>query len=205
MQFSSMAVILRAFLTAVLASALVEVSGETHHEATGWGPFFNVTSWLDGRVFRRGDKLWFYYSEPDGDMIVEVKGPKELEACDLSNPIQMYTDHVPLDRRGMHYFASANLRNCNDGLKLAVPVEEEEYDQSEWDDAPPERYHGHEGFGPPSRRYEPPYGYEPPHGYEPPVRPAYPPPSRPSGAAGVGVDVAVAVVAVLAGVVCIRN
>ncbi|EPS57437.1 copper binding protein 1, partial [Genlisea aurea] len=117
--------LLRAFL-AVVAVA-VGVSGETHHFVggdDGLGPDFNLTSWIEGRVFRVGDKLWFKYDGPDEDMIMEVNGPDELESCDVSNPIKMYVDRrVPLEREGLHYFASGNVENCRSGLKLIVPVQ----------------------------------------------------------------------------------
>ncbi|KAL0306010.1 UNVERIFIED_CONTAM: hypothetical protein Sradi_6018300 [Sesamum radiatum] len=112
---------------AVLSGA--GVSAQTHHvvggDGGGWGPDFNVTSWLAGRVFRVGDKIWFKHSAGAEEKIVEVESPEEFQSCNLNNPIRMYTDpvsHVALEKEGVRYFTSANPDACLNGLKLPVAV-----------------------------------------------------------------------------------
>ncbi|KAK6149689.1 hypothetical protein DH2020_017214 [Rehmannia glutinosa] len=170
--------VLASVLVVVVALSGPRVSAQTHHVVggdSGWGPALDVTSWLSGRVFRVGDKIWFNYAGTE-DSIVELEGPEEFQSCNLTNPIRMYTDpvsHVELEKEGTRYFTSGNLDNCKNGLKLPVPVQ------------PPHEY------GPPSHEYgpPPPFGPHPPHhppsefGPPPPVRPPPPafgpPPPRP--------------------------
>ena len=57
---------------------------------------------------------------------MEVKSKEEYEACDVSNPIRMYTnglDSVSLEEEGIRYFASVKPENCKNGLKLHVAVQ----------------------------------------------------------------------------------
>nr|GMC87882.1 mavicyanin-like isoform X2 [Ipomoea batatas] len=60
------------------------------------------------------------------DSIVELGSLEEYESCDLSNPIRMLTDgldKISLDGEGIRYFASGNIDNCRNGLKLPVNVQ----------------------------------------------------------------------------------
>lgn len=57
--------------------------------------------------------------------IAEVSSKEEYEACDVSNPIRMYTDgleNIKLDTEGLRYFASSDPESCKNGLKLHVDV-----------------------------------------------------------------------------------
>lgn len=68
--------------------------------------------------------LGFAYSAGD-ESIVELGSKEEFDACDLSNPITMYTDginEVPLEGEGPRYFASGRPESCRGGLKLHVKV-----------------------------------------------------------------------------------
>nr|GMC83684.1 early nodulin-like protein 1 [Ipomoea batatas] len=79
-------------------------------------------------VFRVGDSVCFAHSGQDS--IVELGSLEEYESCDLSNPIRMLTDgldKISLDGEGIRYFASGNIDNCRNGLKLPVNVQPQEY------------------------------------------------------------------------------
>ncbi|KAK4439412.1 hypothetical protein Salat_0276100 [Sesamum alatum] len=160
------AVLAAVFFVAVVLSG-AGVSATTHHVVGGdggWGPDFNVSSWLAGRVFRVGDKIWFKHSGAEEESIVEVESPEEFQSCNLKNPIRMYTDrvsHVALEKEGVRYFTSANPESCLNGLKLPVAV----VPPSEFD--PPSS----PGLGP----FQPPEPIEPPPSFGPPV-PTEPPP-----------------------------
>ncbi|KAL8160793.1 hypothetical protein V2J09_012282 [Rumex salicifolius] len=98
-----------------------------HHvvgDDRGWDPTSDVGSWAAARIFVVGDSLWFTYSASQ-EKIVELGSWDEYEACDLSNPIRMYTDglsKVSLDGEGTRYFASGNSDSCKKGLKIPVDV-----------------------------------------------------------------------------------
>ncbi|KAL4585397.1 hypothetical protein LXL04_010017 [Taraxacum kok-saghyz] len=84
----------------------------------------DVGSWTSGRMYRVGDHLLFRYLSPQ-DTIVELASIEEYYACDLTNPIRMYTEHVnkvPLEKEGIRYFASSSYDKCKNGLKLPVHV-----------------------------------------------------------------------------------
>ncbi|XAR53837.1 hypothetical protein NMG60_11022535 [Bertholletia excelsa] len=105
----------------VAEAQLHHVVGDDH----GWDQSSDVESWSSGRIFRVGDKLWFTYSAAQ-EKIVELKSKEEFEACDVSNPIRMYTDglhSVPLEHEGIRYFASGKPESCKNGLKLHVDVQ----------------------------------------------------------------------------------
>ncbi|GFP85112.1 uclacyanin-3 [Phtheirospermum japonicum] len=109
--------------------------------------------------------------------MIELEGPDELDSCDLTNPIRMYTDpvtHVDLEKEGTRYFTSRNPESCKNGLKLPVSVQSHEYGPHAHEYGPPPPF----GPFPP---LEPPPEYAPPEPVRPP--PAYgPPPPRPSAA-----------------------
>ena len=74
----------------------------------------------------------FTYSAAQ-EKIVELRSKAEYEACDVSNPIRMYTDGldtVPLDEEGIRYFASAKPESCKSGLKLHVEVQPQPRDRA---------------------------------------------------------------------------
>ncbi|XP_042519183.1 uclacyanin 1-like [Macadamia integrifolia] len=59
------------------------------------------------------------------ESIVEVGSREELEACDVTNPIHMYTDgldSITLDGVGTRFFASSSSDSCRKGLKLNIDV-----------------------------------------------------------------------------------
>ncbi|KAL8128833.1 hypothetical protein V2J09_017988 [Rumex salicifolius] len=98
-----------------------------HHvvgDDRGWDPSSDLAYWAAGRTFIVGDSLWFTYSAAR-EKIVEVGSRDEYEACDLRNPIRMYSDgltKVSLHGEGTRYFASANFNSCKMGLKLPVEI-----------------------------------------------------------------------------------
>ncbi|KAL7244327.1 hypothetical protein ACSBR1_016545 [Camellia fascicularis] len=104
------------------------VGAQLHHVVggdRGWDPSSDVLSWSSGRIFSVGDKIWFAYSAAQ-ENIVELKSKEEYEACDVSNPINMYTDgldSVSLEKEGIRYFASGKPASCKSGLKLHVDVQ----------------------------------------------------------------------------------
>lgn len=56
---------------------------------------------------------------------MELKTKGELESCEISNPIKMYTEglnQVTLEGEGSQYFTSTNPESCKKGLKLHVKV-----------------------------------------------------------------------------------
>jgi len=58
-------------------------------------------------------------------LVAELKSKEEYEACDVSNPIKMYTEGlhtIPLESEGMRYFVSSQPENCKNGLKLHIEV-----------------------------------------------------------------------------------
>lgn len=66
----------------------------------------------------------FTYSAAQGG-IAEVRSREEYEACDVSNPIRMYSDgldSIQLANEGLRYFASSDPASCKNGLKLHVEV-----------------------------------------------------------------------------------
>ncbi|GAB2210976.1 hypothetical protein Droror1_Dr00016266 [Drosera rotundifolia] len=114
-------------LCCFLGFGFESVEGQVHHvvgDDRGWDSASDVASWAVGRVFRVGDFLWFTYSGAL-DNIVELATKEELESCDLTNPIRMYTDgldKLPLEKEGSRYFASGNHESCKKGLKLPINV-----------------------------------------------------------------------------------
>uniref|UniRef100_A0A2P2NZZ6 Phytocyanin domain-containing protein n=1 Tax=Rhizophora mucronata TaxID=61149 RepID=A0A2P2NZZ6_RHIMU len=121
-------------LTMVLIIVCISVSlggkwvgGRVHHLVggdRGWDPSTDISSWSSGKNFRVGDEIWFSYSVAHG-VIAELKTKDEYDACDVSNPIGMYSDginSVSLDGEGIRYFASDNIESCKNGLRLHVEV-----------------------------------------------------------------------------------
>ncbi|XP_027089259.1 mavicyanin [Coffea arabica] len=103
------------------------VAAQVHHvvgDDNGWTPSTDLGSWLTGRVFRVGDKIWFAYPATE-ERILELQTSEEFFTCDLSNPIRMYTsglDKIPLESEGVRFFTSGSLDSCKNGLKLPVKV-----------------------------------------------------------------------------------
>ncbi|KAG8385807.1 hypothetical protein BUALT_Bualt03G0083700 [Buddleja alternifolia] len=173
-----------AVFVVVAALSGAGVSAQTHHvvgDDGGWGPAFNITSWLSGRVFRVGDKIWFKNAGME-ESIVELKGLEEFLSCNLTNPIRMYTDkgnHVSLEKEGVRYFTSGNPESCKNGLKLPVAVESVDpyppwgVPPPAWSTPPPAK---------PSPRFGPPPPVEPFPAFVPPPPPSRPPPHPPSAA-----------------------
>ncbi|XP_010270093.1 PREDICTED: mavicyanin-like [Nelumbo nucifera] len=129
-----MAVPVRGSLMLMLLLVLISVSAggrwvvaQVHHvvgDDRGWDSSSDIGAWSSGRIFRVGDNLWFAYSIAQ-ESIVELRSKEELESCDVSNPIRMYTnglDSVSLDVEGTRYFTSGRPENCKQGLKLNVEV-----------------------------------------------------------------------------------
>ncbi|KAL2495531.1 Uclacyanin 1 [Forsythia ovata] len=113
-----------------------EVSAQVHHVVggdRGWDPDSDIASWLSGRVFRQGDKIWFTYSAAQ-ESILELQSLEDFLTCDLASPIRMYTDglnHISLDREGIRYFTSGNMESCKNGLKLHVNVQPPEKNETQ--------------------------------------------------------------------------
>ncbi|XP_068644547.1 basic blue protein-like [Aristolochia californica] len=114
-------------VVAVLMSQGRRCEAQAHHVVggdRGWEPASNIGEWSAGRVFRVGDKIWFTFSGAL-DNVIELGSREELESCDLSNPIRLYSDgllQLDLDREGMRYFTSGGRERCKKGLKLDVNV-----------------------------------------------------------------------------------
>ncbi|XP_028778773.1 mavicyanin [Neltuma alba] len=90
----------------------------------GWDPASDIASWSSGKTFRVGDEIWFTYSVAQG-LVAELQSKEEYESCIFTNPIKMYTDGlhtIPLEKEGIKYFASTDVENCKNGLKLHVDV-----------------------------------------------------------------------------------
>ncbi|XP_043689318.1 early nodulin-like protein 1 [Telopea speciosissima] len=91
----------------------------------GWDISSDIAAWSADRLFRVGDHIWFAYSSGAGENIVEVGSMEELQACDVTNPIRMYTDgldSITLDGVGTRFFASSSTDRCKKGLKLNIDV-----------------------------------------------------------------------------------
>ncbi|MQL88725.1 hypothetical protein Taro_021295 [Colocasia esculenta] len=98
----------------------------------GWDVASNIPQWSLGKVFKVGDCIWFAYSA-GLESIVELGSKEEFDACDLSNPIEMYTDginDVLLESEGARYFASGRLESCRHGLKLHVAVQPDQEEET---------------------------------------------------------------------------
>ncbi|CAA2992166.1 mavicyanin-like isoform X1 [Olea europaea subsp. europaea] len=112
-----------------------EVSAQVHHVVgfdRGWDPDSDINSWLSGRLFRVGDKIWFTYSAAQ-ESVLELQSLEDFLTCDLANPIRTYTDglnHISLDREGIRYFTSGNPISCKNGLKLHLNVQPPEKNES---------------------------------------------------------------------------
>ncbi|KAK6932811.1 Phytocyanin domain [Dillenia turbinata] len=104
------------------------VEAEVHHVVggdRGWDLSSDVLGWCSSRIFRVGDKIWFAYSAAY-ESIVEVGSREEYEACDISNPIRMFSDgldSVSLEKEGFRYFTSGKEESCKNGLKIPVEVQ----------------------------------------------------------------------------------
>ncbi|KAL5576327.1 hypothetical protein UlMin_018026 [Ulmus minor] len=119
-------------LALVLATATLGLGGQwvgaqVHHVVggdRGWEAASDVATWSSGKIFRVGDKIWFAYSAAQGS-VAELGSREEYEACDVSNPIRMYTDgleSIHLNGEGFRYFASSDPDHCKNGLRLHVEV-----------------------------------------------------------------------------------
>ncbi|XP_058201748.1 uclacyanin 1-like [Rhododendron vialii] len=124
-------VLVKLFVATVVISVGIGgkwVGAQVHHVVggdRGWDVSSDLGTWSSGRIFAVGDKIWFTYSAAQ-DKVVEVKSKEEYEACDVSNPIKMYTDgldSLTLDEEGIRYFASWKPESCKNGLKLHVEVQ----------------------------------------------------------------------------------
>ncbi|KAI3795758.1 hypothetical protein L1987_38415 [Smallanthus sonchifolius] len=115
------------FLLTVVSGGVVAGAQVVHHVASGdraSDTSTDVGPWSSGRIFRVGDSLLFKYFSPQ-EIIVELASMEEYYSCDLTNPINMYTDsvnQVPLQKEGIRYFASGSYDKCKNGLKLPVHV-----------------------------------------------------------------------------------
>ncbi|KAM7264391.1 hypothetical protein ACFE04_002074 [Oxalis oulophora] len=116
---------------AIISVSWVGAQG-VHHVVggdRGWETASDVASWSSGRTFRVGDKIWFAYSAAH-EGIVELKSKEEYEACDVTNPIKMYTDGIDgisLAEEGIRYFVSTSTESCKNGLKVPVQVLPEDH------------------------------------------------------------------------------
>uniref|UniRef100_A0A803NYT5 Phytocyanin domain-containing protein n=1 Tax=Cannabis sativa TaxID=3483 RepID=A0A803NYT5_CANSA len=94
---------------------------QVHHVVggdRGWDASHDIATWASGKTFRVGDQI-------SHGSVAELRSKEEYEACDLSNPIKMYTDGldtISLEAEGLRYFASSNSEHCKKGLKLHVEV-----------------------------------------------------------------------------------
>ncbi|KAL8228229.1 hypothetical protein R6Q57_015813 [Mikania cordata] len=115
------------FILTAVAGGILAGAQVVHHVASGDRPSDTSTDvgpWSSGGTFGVGDSLLFKYFSPQ-EMIVELASMEEYYSCDLTNPINMYTDdvnQVALEKEGIRYFASGSYEKCKNGLKLPVQV-----------------------------------------------------------------------------------
>ncbi|KAJ6756712.1 PEELING CUPREDOXIN putative-RELATED [Salix purpurea] len=117
----------KTLMALVIVSVSLNVGAQVHHIVGGdhgWHPYTDIGSWSSATTFRVGDKIWFTHSAAQG-RIAEVETREEYLACDVSNPIRMYSDDsdgISLDGEGVRYFMNSNSEKCKNGLKLHVEV-----------------------------------------------------------------------------------
>ncbi|KAK4369722.1 hypothetical protein RND71_009197 [Anisodus tanguticus] len=121
---------------AILFTAATVVGAQVYHvvgEDRGWDPSTDVASWSSKRVFRVGDKIWFTYSAAQ-ESLVELRSEEDFTSCDVTNPIDMYTDGldtISLEGEGIRYFASGNTESCKNGLKIPVKIQPKEQNMAQ--------------------------------------------------------------------------
>ncbi|KAJ6426170.1 hypothetical protein OIU84_026703 [Salix udensis] len=117
----------KTLMALVIVLVSLNVGAQVHHIVGGdhgWHPYTDIGSWSSATTFRVGDKIWFTHSAAQG-RIAEVETREEYLACDVSNPIRMYSDDsdgISLDGEGVRYFTNTNSEKCRNGLKLHVEV-----------------------------------------------------------------------------------
>ncbi|KAK1268202.1 hypothetical protein QJS04_geneDACA005210 [Acorus gramineus] len=129
----SMAVMGKCFLVLMVVVVVSVLGGcglaeaGQHHVVggdRGWDLGSDIGVWSLDKVFRVGDNIWFAYSAAE-EAVVELTSKEDFEACNVTNPIRMFTDglsRVALEGKGERYFASAKPISCSRGLKLRVEV-----------------------------------------------------------------------------------
>ncbi|KAK4270985.1 hypothetical protein QN277_019747 [Acacia crassicarpa] len=120
-------IVVLAIISATVSLSGKPVGAQVRHVVggdRGWDPSSDIASWSSGKTFRVGDEIWFTYSVAQG-LVAELQSKEEYESCNITNPIKMYTDGlhtIPLEKEGIIYFASSDIENCKNGLKLHVDV-----------------------------------------------------------------------------------
>ncbi|KAG5016071.1 hypothetical protein AAZX31_08G182600 [Glycine max] len=86
----------------------------------GWNYTVNMTTWPNGKSFRTGDILVFYYITYDNVVIVDEAGYNSCRAPKGSITYRSGNDHIAL-ARGPNYFICTNQDHCSlNGMKIAV-------------------------------------------------------------------------------------
>eukprot|EP01018_Ginkgo_biloba_P014429 Gb_10173 [translate_table: standard] len=124
----AMAVAMAAFMNTEVCAVVQHVVGDDR----GWDPLSDFTGWSSTRTFLVGDNLWFAYSAAEQSLI-EVNSQEELKACNISNPIRLYSgglNTIRLTQVGSRYFTSGKVGSCEDGMKLHVNVQVSDQDNT---------------------------------------------------------------------------
>ncbi|XP_026399737.1 blue copper protein-like [Papaver somniferum] len=95
----------------------------------GWSPqtHLNYTRWARPS-FLVGDSLRFVY-DPNVTDVLEVSYC-DFKSCNPTSPLATYNtgnDTIPLTKEAHQYFISSNPVDCNNGMKLDIPVSNSSY------------------------------------------------------------------------------
>ncbi|KAL6553033.1 hypothetical protein OROGR_006875 [Orobanche gracilis] len=118
-----------ALLFAVAAVILPEVAAVVYkvgdNKMGGWAPNANLTDWVRGKHFYKGDWLSFVFDRNQFNVLEVNK--TEYGNCTFFQPLHNWTrgsgrDLVPLNETRIYYIISSN--GCYGGLKLEIHVED---------------------------------------------------------------------------------
>lgn len=112
----------------VVASMEFHGSAETNHfvgDTFGWAVsqnsfFYNV--WSSNNKFFVNDYLIFEFAT-GAHTVAEVKSLAEYDACNGSNPVQLFTNgpaRVRINTEGRHFYICTIGRHCQAGMKMVV-------------------------------------------------------------------------------------
>ncbi|KAI3903643.1 hypothetical protein MKW98_032297 [Papaver atlanticum] len=98
-------------------------------DAADWSPktHLNYTRWARPS-FLVGDSLRFVY-DPNITDVLEVSYC-DFKSCNPTSPLATYktgNDTIPLTKEAHQYFISSNPVDCNNGMKLDIPVSNSSY------------------------------------------------------------------------------
>lgn len=120
---------LNVLLVMVMVVATMEFHGSviTDHivgDSFGWAvpfnPLYYEGVWANSQMFFVNDGLIFNFATGN-HTVAQVKGLFEYNACDGSNPVQMFTNgpaRVELSTIGKHYYICTS--HCQKGMKMVI-------------------------------------------------------------------------------------